>query len=76
MERYNEGLPPENWDVYQAVDHAPWGAEEVFQRYSSGTPSRQYLLCWPGRMAEIRLYWDEAPTPEQMAVIGETLQTP
>ena len=76
VERYNEGLPPENWDVYQAVDPAPWGAEEVFQRYSSGTPSRQYLLCWPGRMAEIRLYWDEAPTPEQMAVIGETLQNP
>lgn len=73
VERYNEGLPPENWDVYQAVDPAPWGAEEVFQRYSSGTPSRQYLLCWPSRIAEIRLFWDKAPTPDQMAIIGEKL---
>ena len=57
------------------MDPAPWGAEEVFQRYSSGTPSRQYLLCWEDRIAEIWLFgWQEDPTPEQMAVIGETLQ--
>lgn len=75
VERHNEDLPPEHWDIYQAVDPAPWGAEEVFQRYSSGTPSRQYLLCWPDRMAEIWLFgWQEEPTPEQMAVIGGKLQ--
>lgn len=73
VERYNDELPEEDWDVYQPVDPAPWGAEEVFQRYSSGTPSRQYLLCWEDRMAEIWLFWDEAPTPDQMAVIGEKL---
>lgn len=73
VERDNDQLPEEDWDVYQPVDPAPWGAEEVFQRYSSGTPSRQYLLCWEDRMAEIWLFWDEAPTPDQMAVIGEKL---
>ena len=59
---------------------SPWtpplgGAEEVFQRYSAGTPSRQYLLCWEDRLAEIWLFgWQEDPTPGQMAVIGEKLR--
>lgn len=74
VERHNEDLPPEHRDVYQAVDPVPWGAEEVFQRYYSGEPVNQFLLCWPGRMAEVHLPWDWDLTANQMAVIGEKLQ--
>ena len=58
----------------QAVDPAPWGAEEVLQRYRSGEPVNQFLLCWPGRMAEVDLPWDWDLTADQMALIGETLR--
>ena len=74
VERDNDQLPEEHWDVYQPVDPAPWGAEEVLQRYRSGEPVNQFLLCWPGRMAEVDLPWDWDLTAGQMALIGETLR--
>ena len=74
LERDNDQLPQEYWDVYQPVDPAPWGAEEVLQRYRSGEPVNQFLLCWPGRMAEVDLPWDWDLTADQMALIGETLR--
>lgn len=74
VERHNKDLSPEHWDVYRAVDPAPWGAEEVLQRYRSGEPVNQFLLCWPGRMAEVDLPWDWDLTAGQMALIGETLR--
>ena len=74
VERDNDQLPEEDWDVYQPVDPAPWGAEEVLQRYRSGEPVNQFLLCWPGRMAEVDLPWDWDLTAGQMALIGETLR--
>ena len=74
VERDNDQLPEEYWDVYQPVDPAPWGAEEVLQRYRSGEPVNQFLLCWPGRMAEVDLPWDWDLTADQMALIGETLR--
>ena len=74
VERDNDQLPEEYWDVYQPVDPAPWGAEEVLQRYRSGEPVNQFLLCWPGRMAEVDLPWDWDLTAGQMALIGETLR--
>lgn len=56
-----------------AMIAAPWGAEEVFQRYSGAEPVNQFLLCWPDRMAEVKLPWDWSLTADQMAVIGEKL---
>lgn len=65
--------PEEYRDNYLPVDTAPWGADEVYQRHNyDGSPSNYYLLCWENRMAEIHFYWD--PTPEQMALAGQTLK--
>ena len=74
VERDNDQLPEEDWDVYQPVDPAPWGAEEVLQRYRSGEPVNQFLLCWSGRMAEVDLPWEWDLMAGQMALIGETLR--
>lgn len=73
VERDNDQLPVEYWEEYRTVAPAPWGAEEVLQRYSSGEPVNQFLLCWPDRMAEVNLPWDWDLTADQMAVIGEKL---
>lgn len=48
VERDNDQLPMEYWEEYLTVTAAPWGAEEVFQRYSGAEPVNQFLLCWPG----------------------------
>ncbi|ERK54880.1 hypothetical protein HMPREF1545_03805, partial [Oscillibacter sp. KLE 1728] len=73
VERDNDQLPMEYWEEYRTVTAAPWGAEEVFQRYSGAEPVNQFLLCWPDRMAEVKLPWDWSLTADQMAVIGEKL---
>lgn len=73
VERDNDQLPMEYWEEYRTVTAAPWGAEEVFQRYSGAEPVNQFLLCWPDRMAEVKLPWDWRLTADQMAVIGEKL---
>lgn len=73
VERDNDQLPMEYWEEYLTVTAAPWGAEEVFQRYSGAEPVNQFLLCWPDRMAEVKLPWDWSLTADQMAVIGEKL---
>lgn len=56
---------------YEPEDPAPWGAEAVCQQYLDGSPTRAWLLCWPGRVAVITL--DEPPTAEQAAAIGRRL---
>ena len=35
--------------------------------------NNQYLLFYPDRVVEISLQWDQPPTPEQMAAVGEKL---
>ena len=45
VERDNDQLPMEYWEEYLTVTAAPWGAEEVFQRYSGAEPVNQFLLC-------------------------------
>ncbi len=57
---------------YEPADPAPWGAQEAWQLRGDYGLSNQYLLCFEGnRIVELYL-WD-APTEEQMAVIGEKL---
>lgn len=63
---------------YAPADPAPWGAEEVYQWLpGDGTDkeadNNQYLLFYPDRVVEISLQWDQPPTPEQMAAVGEKL---
>lgn len=73
IERYWYNHPEEYRDNYLPIDPAPWGAEEVYQRHNyDGRPSNYYLLCWENRIAEIHFYW--TPTPEQTALVGETLK--
>lgn len=63
--------PDELADYWFPVDAAPWGAAAVYQRCWSDGPIADYLVCWPGRLAVLRLPWK--PTPEQTAVIAEKL---
>ena len=74
LERYWFNDPVEYRSTYRPIDAAPWGAAEAYQLYRyPDSPFERYLLCWPGRMAEIR--FDEAPTVAQMALAGEILKT-
>ena len=74
LERYWFNDPVEYRSTYRPIDAAPWGAAEAYQLYRyPSSPFERYLLCWPGRMAEIR--FDEAPTVAQMALAGEILKT-
>ena len=58
--------------AYEAVDPAPWGAEEVYHlTYKQPLDWYKYLLCYHDRLVEITLDWE--PTPEQMAVVREKL---
>lgn len=63
--------------AWTETDPAPWGAEAAYQlRWGSGgswVTRPNYILCWPDRIVQLNLS-DLAPTPDQMAVIGETLQ--
>ena len=71
-ERYSSW--PYRW---QETDPAPWGAEAAYQLFKDTGVFQDtyslYILCWPDRIVQLNLS-DLAPTPDQMAVIGETLQ--
>ena len=61
----------------QETDPAPWGAEAASQLFKDTGVFQDtyslYILCWPDRIVQLNLS-DLAPTPDQMAVIGEKLQ--
>ena len=75
LERDNDKLPQEYWAEYRPVNSAPWGATEVYQRYGSGEPINQFLVCWPDRIAEIDFDWDWEITDELIAITAEKLKT-
>lgn len=58
---------------YRPIDPAPWGAAEAFRVYHREEPSDWYLLLWPDRMAEVRVYGMELDDAG-MGVIGEKLK--
>ena len=62
-------------DEYRPVNAAPWEADEVYRLYHSGEPSNQFLVCWPGRMAEVNFDWDWAVTEGMMSSAAEALKT-
>lgn len=74
VERDNDRLPQEYWDEYRLIDAPAWGAEEVYQRYRSGEAVNQFLLCWPGRIAEVRLDGSWSITEEMAAAVSEKLR--
>ena len=74
VERDNDQLPREYWDEYRLIDASAWGAEEVYQRYHSGEPVNQFLVCWPDQMAEIRFDWDWTVTEDMMAAAARALK--
>lgn len=76
VERDNDQLPMEYWEEYLTVTAAPWGAEEVFQRYSGAEPVNQFLLCWPDRMAEVKLPWDWRLTADRWLSSEKSSCTP
>ena len=74
LERDNDQLPREYWDEYLPVDSAPWGASEAYQRYGSGEPINQFLICWPDRIAEIDFDWNWEITPEMISTAAKALR--
>ena len=74
LERDNDALPEEYRELYQPVDPAPWGAAEVYQRYSAGEFYNQFLVCWPDRIAEIDFDWNWEITEEMIHITAEKLQ--
>ena len=75
LERDNEKIPEEYWDEYRGVDSAPWGASEVYQRYSSDEAYKQFLVCWPDRIAEIHFSGSEwILTEDIIAAAAEALE--
>ena len=74
VERDNDQLPPEYWDEYRLMDASAWDAEEVYQRYHAGEPINQFLVCWPGRIAEIKFDWDWTVTEDMAATAARALK--
>ena len=57
---------------YQAIDPAPWGAEQAYQLWAGGErASDTYLVCWPGRIVELEPTFEL--TEEQMTLAAEKL---
>ena len=73
---WDSGEPEDVWYryAYAPADPAPWGAEEAYC-WTDGNHAlgNQYLLFYPDRIVEISLEWDQPPTPEQTAAVGERL---
>ena len=61
--------------AWREEDPSPWGAEAVWRQYRDGEAADVWLLCWPGRAVEVELDLEEAPSPEEMARIGQGLRT-
>ena len=64
---------PEFGRVYRSADPAPWGAEAAYRQYYrlDGRAANDWLLCWPGRVAELSL--DGPLTEDQKALAGARL---
>lgn len=57
---------------YYVIDEEPWGADTAYRYGVDDENCRHlWLLCYGNRIVEILLSVE--PTPEQMALIGETL---
>lgn len=61
----------EYYDVYVAVDAAPWGAVEAWQKKCLSYAYRDYVLIYEDCMIHIRPGWDM--TVEQMQTTGSIL---
>lgn len=75
LERDNDKVPEEFREEYRLMEAALWGASEIYQRYSSEEPINQFLICWPDRIAEIRLPWEWTVTDNMMQTIVTALKT-
>ena len=53
------------------VDASLWNAEAAYQLHAHGSIQYDYLLCYDGRIIEIKFTWE--PTAEQMAIVGQKL---
>lgn len=58
-------------DHYDAIDAAPWQAQEAYRVYWSGSYLNKYLLCYEDTIVEIHFDWE--PTAEQMQIVAEKL---
>ena len=61
----------EYYDEYFAVDAAPWGAVEAWQKKCLSYEYRDYVLIYEDSMIHIRPGWDM--TVEQMQTAGSIL---
>lgn len=59
-------------DHFEAIDPAPWGADEVYQLHWSDGVLDTYLVCWENRIVEIQFYWE--PTQKQIHGAAQILR--
>lgn len=74
LSRYKDGFLDHGTvrvNHYEAVDAAPWLAEEAYQLHWGESILNKYLLCYPDRIIEIDFDWE--PTAEQMITAAEKL---
>lgn len=58
-------------DHYEAIDAAPWSAQEAYRVYWSDSYLNKYLLCYEDILVEIQFAWE--PTQQQMQIVAEKL---
>lgn len=59
---------------YKSEDANPWGANEAYRLYDPEYGAENYyLLCYDNLIVEINFDWE--PTAEQMAIVGEKLNS-
>lgn len=56
---------------YEAIDPAPWGAEQAYQFNLEGEFQQKYILCWQNKLVQLEADWNL--TTQQMAAAGEKL---
>ena len=71
---HNEDYDPEHpFYEFRPADPAPWGAEQVWQRYSYGEADSVYLLSWADKIVELKPDWFLTET--QMFTVGNTFSS-
>lgn len=68
----------EGYATVEEIDPAPWGANAAYRRYTNGSRSNIYIICWDHCILEFAPFFGDDTLPqdltdEQMAIIAEKL---
>lgn len=68
----------EGYATMEEIDPTPWGANAAYRRYTNGSRSNIYIVCWNHCILEFAPFFGDDTLPqdltdEQMAIITEKL---